>query len=100
MPLPDWVTLLRISTRLQFSKIRMYVIRELTARRAALGAVDAILLAKEHDVPAWLGYAYAELVRRPTALDDDEAERLGARTVSPWGPMRKPSVVRVARSKW
>ena len=89
MPLPDWVTLLRISTRLQFTKIRMYTIRELTARRASIAAVDAIVLAKEHDIPSWLGPAYAELVRRQTPLDDDEAERLGARTTAQVGRARE-----------
>ena len=54
--------------------------RELSARRGAFSAVDAIALAREHDLPAWLAPAYAELVRRAMPLDDDEAERLGART--------------------
>lgn len=40
------------------------------------------MLAKEHDVPSWLGPAYAELVRRPAPLSDDDAERLGARTAA------------------
>ena len=79
MSLSDWITLLRISTLLQFTKIRQYAIRELTARRTSLGAIDTIVLAKEHDVHSWLGPAYAELVRRPAALEDDEAERLGVR---------------------
>ena len=46
----------------------MCAVRELTARRAALSPVDAIVMAKEHDVPAWLAPAYAELVRRPAPL--------------------------------
>ena len=62
--------------------------RELTARHAALPAVDVIALAREHDIPAWLAPAYAELVRRPAPLDENEAERLGARTA-----------VRVARAR-
>ncbi|KAI0704215.1 hypothetical protein C8T65DRAFT_578439, partial [Cerioporus squamosus] len=87
--LPDWVTLLRISTLLQFTKVRQYAIRELTARRTSLPAVDAILLAKEHDIPSWLGPAYADLVRRSASLDDDEAERLGARTTAQIGRARE-----------
>ena len=58
----------------------MCAVRELTARRAALSPVDAIVMAKEHEVPAWLAPAYAELVRRPAPLSEDEADRLGART--------------------
>lgn len=87
--LSDWVTLLRISTLLQFARIREYAIRELSARRAALAPVDAILLAREHDIPAWLGPAYAELVRRPAPLDDGEAERLGARVTAQVGRARE-----------
>ncbi|KAI0366537.1 hypothetical protein BV20DRAFT_951989 [Pilatotrama ljubarskyi] len=80
--LADWTTILRVSTRLQCTKIRQYAIRELSARRSSLPTIDAIVLAKEYDIPSWLGPAYAELVRRLTPLNDEEAERLGARTVA------------------
>ncbi|KAI0819878.1 hypothetical protein BC628DRAFT_1331842 [Trametes gibbosa] len=78
----DWTTILRVSTRLQCIKVRQYAIRELTARRASLPVIDLLVLAKEYDVPAWLGPAYAELVRRPGPLSEDDAERLGARIVA------------------
>ena len=87
--LSDWVTLLRISTLLLFTKVRQYAIRELTTRRTSLAPIDAILLVKEHDIQPWLGPAYAELVRRPSSLDDDEAERLGARTTAQIGRARE-----------
>ncbi|KAM5546078.1 hypothetical protein V8D89_000204 [Ganoderma adspersum] len=87
--LSDWVSLLRISTLLRFARVREYAIRELSARRAALAPVDVILLAREHDIPAWLGPAYAELVRRPAPLDDGEAERLGARVTAQVGRARE-----------
>ncbi|KAL7284768.1 hypothetical protein ACG7TL_002075 [Trametes sanguinea] len=45
-------------------------------------AIEAIVLAREYDIPAWLGPAYAELVRRLGPLSEDEAEQLGARTAS------------------
>ena len=83
--LADWTTILHVSTRLQCTKIRQYAIRELSARRASLPAVDAIVLAKQFDIPSWLGPAYAELVRRVAPLSDDEAERLGARTAAQVG---------------
>ncbi|KAI0767650.1 hypothetical protein C8Q74DRAFT_1204594 [Fomes fomentarius] len=87
--LPDWITLLRVSTRLQFTKVRQYAIREIATRRSSLPPVDAIVLAKEYDVPSWLGPAYAELVRRPTPMEDEEAERLGARTTAQVGRARE-----------
>ncbi|KAI0329793.1 hypothetical protein GY45DRAFT_1252111 [Cubamyces sp. BRFM 1775] len=87
--LADWTTILHVSTRLQCTKIRQYAIRELSARRASLPAVDAIALAKEFDIPSWLGPAYAELVRRVAPLSDDEAERLGARTAAQVGRARE-----------
>ncbi|KAI0649778.1 hypothetical protein C8Q79DRAFT_1033486 [Trametes meyenii] len=80
--LSAWTTLLAVSTRLQCAKVRHYAIRELTARRPTLPTIDAIVLARAYDVPAWLGPAYAELVRRLAPLADDEAARLGARTVA------------------
>ncbi|KAH9925026.1 uncharacterized protein BXZ73DRAFT_50119 [Epithele typhae] len=86
--IPDWVILLRIATRLQFPKVRAYAVRELSARRCALSPVDALVLAKEHDIPAWCAPAYADLVRRTAPLSEDEAERLGAR-----------AAVRVARAR-
>ena len=89
MTLSDWVSILRISAVLQFVKIRQYAIRELSARRASLAPVEAILLAKEHDIPSWLGPAYAELVRRPAPLDDTEAERLGVRVTAQVGRARE-----------
>ncbi|KAI0634583.1 hypothetical protein C8Q77DRAFT_1055607 [Trametes polyzona] len=80
--LADWTTILQVSTRLQCTKVREYAIRELTARRSSLPPVELLVLAKAHDVPAWLGPAYAELVRRPAPLSEDDAERLGARTAA------------------
>ncbi|KAI0672168.1 hypothetical protein C8Q78DRAFT_971769 [Trametes maxima] len=80
--LTSWTTLLAVSTRLQCTKVRQYAIRELTARRGTLPTIDAIVLARAYDVPAWLGPAYAELVRRLAPLSDEEAERLDARTVA------------------
>ncbi|CDO76777.1 hypothetical protein BN946_scf184978.g6 [Trametes cinnabarina] len=80
--LAHWTTILRVSTRLQCTKIRQYAIRELSARRSSLLAVDAIVLAREYDIPSWLGPAYADLVRRAGPLSEDEAEQLGARTAA------------------
>lgn len=80
--LSDWTTILRVSTRLQCAKVRQYSIRELTARRSSLPVIDMLVLAKEYDIPTWLGPAYAELVRRPGPLGEDDAERLGARVVA------------------
>ncbi|KAI0357732.1 hypothetical protein OH77DRAFT_1398468 [Trametes cingulata] len=80
--LADWTTILRVSTRLQCTKIRQYAIRELSTHRSSLPTIEAIVLAREYDIPSWLGPAYAELVRRQTPLSDEEADRLGARTVA------------------
>ncbi|KAJ2974268.1 hypothetical protein NUW54_g11918 [Trametes sanguinea] len=88
--LGDWTTILRVSTRLQCAKVRQYAIRELSARRSSLPAIEAIVLAREYDIPAWLGPAYAELVRAvgqkhtrvarlriaPEPTTDPERERL------------------------
>lgn len=79
LSLRDWVTLLDVSTRLRFSKLRPRSIREISSRRDSLTAVETVVLAHKHDVPGWLAKAYGDLCRRPHPLDDAEAEQLGAK---------------------
>ncbi|KAH9834778.1 uncharacterized protein C8Q71DRAFT_123863 [Rhodofomes roseus] len=79
LSLRDWVTLLDISSRLRFSKLRSRSIREISSRRDSLTAVETIVLAHKHDVPVWLAKAYGDLCRRPHPLDDAEADQLGAK---------------------
>ncbi|OBZ76038.1 hypothetical protein A0H81_03084 [Grifola frondosa] len=80
--LHEWIILLSISTQLQFTKIRRYAIREVSAQQASLDPIKAIVLATNYDVPEWLAPAYAELCQRCRPLDEEEAEQLGARTTA------------------
>lgn len=75
--LDDWISLLSVSTRLQFPRVRRWAIREITAQFSSLDAAAVIVLATKHDVPQWLMPAYSELCRRRESLDDSEAEELG-----------------------
>ncbi|CCL99365.1 uncharacterized protein FIBRA_01383 [Fibroporia radiculosa] len=87
--LSEWITLLNVSTRLRFSRVRACAIREITARRESLSAVEIIVLAIRHDIPGWLASAYADLCRRTHPLDDLEAEELGARITARVGRARE-----------
>ncbi|KAJ6625181.1 hypothetical protein B0H10DRAFT_1634091, partial [Mycena sp. CBHHK59/15] len=79
LSLKDWTTLLAISTRLQFPRVRAHAIRAIDASPVPLDPVEQLVLAAAYDVPAWRVPAYAALCRRPACLTEDEAERLGLR---------------------
>lgn len=87
--LHEWITLLDISTHLQFPKIRRWAIREITTQFSDLDAVTVIVLATKHDVPQWLTPGYAELCRRQEPIDDNEAEELGAKITARVGRARE-----------
>ncbi|KAF9810221.1 hypothetical protein IEO21_07063 [Rhodonia placenta] len=98
--LEEWTTLLDVSTRLRFSKIRTRAVREITAQRQSLSAVEIIVLAIRHDVSGWLAQAYADLCRRPYPLDELEAERLGARITARVGRARENILEETYRTTW
>ncbi|THH32873.1 hypothetical protein EUX98_g1343 [Antrodiella citrinella] len=87
--LDEWISLLSVSTLLQFARIRRWAIREITAQFSSLDAATVIVLATKHDVPQWLAPAYSELCRRREPLDDSEAEELGAVTTARVGRARE-----------
>jgi len=78
----EWVTLLSISTQLQFVSLRRRAIREVFAHLSNIGAVETVTLAVKYDVPEWLPSAYTDLCKRPHPLDDLEAEALGTRVTA------------------
>ena len=71
----DWTLLLSASTRFKMEKVRNRAIRELAS--FTLDPVDQIVLAVQHDVPAWLKPAYVVLCQREDPIREEEAERLG-----------------------
>lgn len=89
MSLDDWISLLGVSTKLLFLKLRKRSIVEISAQIEAVGPVESIVLATQHDVPEWYGPAYRELCRRNHPLDEFEAEQLGARATARIGRARE-----------
>ncbi|KAI0942912.1 hypothetical protein AcV7_002197 [Taiwanofungus camphoratus] len=89
VPLNDWITLLRVSTRLRFLNIRECAVGQISTQLASLSAVEIIDLAIKYDIPEWLAPAYADLCCRPHPLDDYEAEQLGARITARIGRARE-----------
>lgn len=71
----EWTLLLSISTRFKMEKVRNRAIREIG--HFELDAVDKIVLAVNHDVPAWLKPAYVVLCQREEPIREEEAEKLG-----------------------
>lgn len=59
-------------------KVRTRAIREIET--FALDPVDKIILAVNHDVPAWLKPAYVELCQREDPIQEEEAVKLGLST--------------------
>ena len=79
----EWASLLAISTRFAFDKIRARAISVLSPSSytfSLLDPVDAVVLALKHDVPQWLETAYVLLCMRDEPLDEAEGEKLGVVT--------------------
>lgn len=78
--LDNWITLLSISTRLEFEAIRKRAIQEINdADKNILSPIDKIVLAAQHNVPEWLAPAYGDLCRRDEPLEEAEAVKIGYR---------------------
>jgi hypothetical protein len=84
----EWIDLLAISTRFDFQRIRECAIDAIEnsrwepAWRRHLNNIDPIeqiLLAEKHDIPRWLRIAYVKICERSNALEEWEAEKIGAR---------------------
>ena len=73
--LEDWTRLLSISHQFGIEKIRNRAITAL--EDMGLGPVERIVLAVNHDIPAWLKPAYVDLCQRKEPLREDEARKLG-----------------------
>jgi hypothetical protein len=56
-------------------KVHTRAVKELEGM--GLDPVDRIILAAEHNVPAWLNPAYVELCTREDSLREEEVRRLG-----------------------
>jgi hypothetical protein len=100
--LDEWISLLSISTRFNFDKVRQRAIREIDSSeryRGQLSPVDKIVLAKKFGVPSWLDPCYEALRDRPSGLNDEEAENLGAKTTNHIWKMRELAYRGVARPK-
>ncbi|KAF7320580.1 BTB domain-containing protein [Mycena chlorophos] len=79
--LSQWLTLLSISTRLRFDRLRTHAIEAIERDPTPIEPVDKIVLATKYRIPSWLPSAYAALCRRPSALEEWEAEKIGLRSV-------------------
>ncbi|KAF7313281.1 BTB domain-containing protein [Mycena kentingensis (nom. inval.)] len=80
--LAQWITLLSISTRLRFDLLREHAIQaiedlEFNTNAETLDPIEKIVLATKYHVPVWLAPAYISLCRRPHALSEWEAEKIG-----------------------
>ena len=72
----DWISLLSISTRLIFEKVRERAIREITARLDQVDPFELIGLAVKYDVEEWLKHAYRRIVTRNDLITYQEALKI------------------------
>jgi hypothetical protein len=75
--LSQWITLLSISTRLQFDLLRAHAIQSIEDSPTALDPIDKLVLAMKYKIPEWLAPAYTALCQRPNCLEEWEAEKIG-----------------------
>ena len=72
----DWISMLSISTRLNFQKVRERAIKEITARLDEIDPFDLIGLAVKYDVQQWLMPAYRRIVTRVNLITHPEAQKI------------------------
>ena len=72
------VLLLSTASALAFPAARTHAISALDAASPPLDPVERVFLAEKYAIPAWLRPAYVALCSRAHALEDAEAEVLGA----------------------
>jgi len=72
----DWISMLSISTRLNFSKVRERAIKEITARLDEIDPFDLIGLAVKYDVQQWLMPSYRRIVTRGNLITHAEAKKI------------------------
>lgn len=75
----QWVDLLSIASRFDFTKVRECAITTMETRIPPLDPVGKICLAEQHDIPQWLAPAFESLCQRVNPLEVHEAERIGVR---------------------
>ncbi|KAH9000719.1 hypothetical protein EDB86DRAFT_546908 [Lactarius hatsudake] len=72
----DWISMLSISTRLNFPKVRERAIKEITARMEEIDPFDLIGIAVKYDVQQWLMPAYRRIVTRTNLIAHEEAKEI------------------------
>ncbi|CAK5283530.1 unnamed protein product [Mycena citricolor] len=77
--LAQWVSLLSVSSRLQFELLRNHSIQQIEAHQTPLDPIDRLVLATKYDVPEWLAPAFTALCQRAQPLEEWEAEKIGLR---------------------
>ena len=71
--LADWISMLSISTRLLFQKVRNRAIKEITANLDQVDSFELIGLAVKCDVKKWLKPTYRRIVIRSNLITHQEA---------------------------
>ncbi|KAI0251873.1 hypothetical protein BJV78DRAFT_1207359 [Lactifluus subvellereus] len=73
LTLKDWITMLSISTRFIFDKVRERAIKEITTHLDQFNPFELIGLATKYDVQQWLKPAYEKAVTRTDLISHAEA---------------------------
>ncbi|KAF9228864.1 hypothetical protein BS17DRAFT_812789 [Gyrodon lividus] len=88
----QWTSVLKLSTLWEFHGLRQTAIDNLSG--IPVPPVEKIVLAYVYDVKSWLLPAMQELVRRPTPINMEEANRLGFETALKLASVREQLALR------
>ena len=72
--LEEWISVLNLSSRLEFASIRDLAVNNIAPMASA---IDKALLGKRHGVKPWVMDAYGELCTREKPVSIEEGRRLG-----------------------
>jgi len=73
----EWISVLKLSTMWEFTKIRKWAIDELSKMKTEMGDMGMIECGRNFDVKEWWLEGYVGLLNRGETITDEEAERLG-----------------------
>jgi len=78
----EWISVLKLSTMWEFTELRERAKQELLKQEMKMGTVEKIECGRKYEIKEWVLEGYITLLRRPEIASDEEAERLGWKTVA------------------
>lgn len=77
----EWISVLKLSTMWEFTELRERAKQELSKQGMEMETVQKIECGRKYEIKEWVLEGYIALLRRSEIASDEEAERLGWKTV-------------------